>query len=135
MSPEEMQAMSPEQMADMQQGAMMGGAVAMLIWFVFIVLMIASLWKLFAKAGKPGWAAIVPIYNLVVLIEIVGRPLWQVLLFFVPFVNFVMIILLNVDLAKRFGKGTGFAVGLIFLPFVFMPLLAFGDAPYQAAAA
>ena len=94
---------------------------------------IAGLWKTFEKAGKPGWAAIVPIYNMVVMLEIAGRPLWWIILFFIPLVNFIILIIVAVDIAKAFGKGTGFGLGLAFLGFVFYPILGFGDARYLGA--
>ena len=99
------------------------------------VLMIASLWKVFSKAGQPGWASIVPIYNAYVLLKIAGKPGWWLLLFFIPFVNLVIAILAVVGLAKNFGKGGGYVIGLILLPIIFYPMLAFGDAQYQGEAA
>ena len=84
----------------------------------------------FTKAGQPGWAAIVPVYNLIVLLQIVGRPLWWILLMLIPLVNFVIAILVYIDLAKSFGKSTGFGIGLVFLSFIFFPILGFGDARY-----
>jgi len=99
------------------------------------VLMIAAMWKVFEKAGEPGWAAIVPIYNVIILLKIVGKPTWWVILFFIPFVNFIAIILVSIALAARFGKGDGFAAGLIFLPFIFYPLLAWGDTQMSPATA
>ena len=101
----------------------------------FIVLMIASLWKVFLKAGKPGWACIIPIYNVVVLLEIVGKPIWWIILYLIPLVNIIVIIIIYVALAKAFGKGVGFALGLIILPFIFYPILGFGDATYTKPAA
>jgi hypothetical protein len=95
-----------------------------------IILTIAAMWRIFDKAGKPGWAAIVPIYNLVVAIQTVGRPTWWIVLFLLPIVNLIAIIIVNIDLAKSFGKSGGYAVGLILLPFIFMPMLAFSDATY-----
>lgn len=119
------------------------GVIAGLGLFVWVlsmavtVLMIVSMWKVFTKAGKPGWASIIPVYNIVVLFQISGLSPWLLLLFIVPFINFiaipVLMILLNVKLAKAFGKGGGFAVGLIFLNAIFMPILAFSDAEYQGA--
>ncbi len=100
-------------------------------WTAFILLLIISLWKIFTKAGKPGWASIVPVYNFIVQLEIINRPLWWILLMFIPFVNFIIVIILINDLAKVFGKGPGFTVGLLFLPFIFYPILAFGSATYQ----
>src|SRR3954464_12706990 len=103
------------------------GGVFFLVWLAVVVLVFASLWKLFEKAGKPGWAGIVPIYNAIVLLEIVGRPLWWIVLLFIPCVNFVVGIMVCIDLAKSFGKSPGFGIGLAFLGFIFFPLLAFGD--------
>jgi hypothetical protein len=105
-------------------------AVSLIILFAFTILMIASVWKIFTKAGKPGWASIVPIYNIVVLIEIVRKPMWWIAMFFIPFVNFVFCILLSVGLAKAFGKSGAFAAGLIFLGPIFFPILGFGSAQY-----
>ncbi len=90
-------------------------------------------WKLFTKAGKPGWASIVPIYNLVVMLQIAGKPVWWIIFFIVPGLNalsLIFCILLSLGLAKSFGKGTGFAVGLILVPIIFLPMLAFGKAQY-----
>jgi hypothetical protein len=104
------------------------------LWIVMIlvwVLAIVCLWKVYVKAGKPGWAAIVPIYNIIVLLEIVGRPLWWVILMLIPCVNIVVVIMVQIDLAKKFGKDVGFGIGLILLPIIFLPILAFGDAEYQ----
>jgi uncharacterized membrane protein YhaH (DUF805 family) len=112
----------------------MGIGIAV-IWLVVMVVLIAAMWKVFEKAGEPGWAAIIPIYNLYILLKIAGRPGWWILLFLIPFVNFIIAIVVAFDVAKRFGKGAGFALGLVFLPFIFYPLLAWGDAQYHAAPA
>jgi hypothetical protein len=106
------------------------GIVGTLVFLAFFVVMIASVWKVFAKAGQPGWAAIVPIYNFIVMLKVAGKPLWWILLFLIPFVNIIALILVTVALAKKFGKGTGFAIGLIVLGFIFFPILGFGDAKY-----
>lgn len=106
-----------------------------ILWLAIAVLMIASMWKIFVKAGKPGWAAIIPIYNFVVLCEIAGKPAWWVVLLFVPVVNFVIIIILSIALAKKFGKGTGYGLGLAFLGLIFYPLLGFSDSQYDPNAA
>lgn len=116
-------------------GAGVVGLIFILIYLAFVLLIIVGMWKMFTKAGKPGWASIVPIYNIFVLIEITGKPLWWIVLLFVPFVNFVVAILINLALAERFGKGGGFAVGLILLPVIFVPILGFGSATYQPAPA
>ena len=92
--------------------------------------MIASIWTIFSKAGKPGWASIVPIYNLIVLLEIVGKPSWWLLLMLIPIVNIVILIIVYHNLSLSFGKDGGFTVGLILLGIIFLPILAFGDAKY-----
>ena len=103
------------------------GAGIILILFIFatIILIIASYWTLFNKAGKPGWAAIVPVYNIIVMLEIVQKPMWWLVLMLVPGVNLIWIILTLNLFVKRFGKSSGYTVGVIFLPFIFLPLLAF----------
>ena len=113
-----------------ESGAASMGIGGMLFMLVFIVLMVASLWKVFTKAGEPGWASIVPIYNTIVILKIAGKPWWWFILFMIPLVGIVMMIIAVIALAKNFGKGAGFALGLIFLPFIFFPILAFGDAKY-----
>ncbi len=112
-------------------GAGLFGGVFMVVWLAIFVLTIAGMWKIFIKAGKPGWACLIPIYNLIVLLEIAGKPVWWFILFLIPLVNLVVAILVVIALAERFGKGVGFAIGLLLLPFIFYPLLGFGDARYQ----
>lgn len=104
--------------------------IIIVIYLAIIVLMVASQWKIFSKAGQPGWACLVPIYNIFVLLKIVGKPGWWFVLLLIPIVNFIILILMQIELAKAFGKDGGFAAGLILLPFVFLPMLAFGDAQY-----
>lgn len=110
------------------------GVVGGLIYVAVMVFLIASMWKINVKAGQPGWACLIPFYNIYILLKIVGKPGWWLVLFLIPFVNFVVAILIMLALAKSFGKGGGFAAGLIFLPFIFFPILAFGDARYQGPA-
>ncbi len=107
------------------------GAIIGLIYLAVVVLVIAGIWKVFVKAGQPGWASIIPIYNIYVLTQIVGKPAWWVVLFLIPFVNVIIAILLSIELAKVFGKSAGFGIGLALLGFVFYPILGFGDAQYQ----
>ena len=102
--------------------------IFILTCLAFVVFMVAALWKIYAKAGKPGWAAIVPIYNIIVLLEIAGRPGWWIVLMFVPIANFIVSIIVAIDVAKAFGKGTGFGLGLAFLGPIFYPILGFGAA-------
>ena len=107
----------------------------MLFALAIVVLVIAGFWKVFVKAGHPGWAAIIPIYNIYILLKIAGRPGWWLLLFLIPIVSLVIAIIVAIDVAKSFGKGTGFGVGLAFLGPIFYPILGFGDATYQGAVA
>ncbi len=108
-------------------------AVIVLVYLAIVVLVIAGFWKVFTKAGRPGWAAIVPIYNIYILLKIAGKPGWWLVLFFIPIVSIVIAILVSIEVAKAFGKGTGFGLGLAFLGFIFYPILGFGDAKYQSA--
>ncbi len=109
--------------------------VPILIYLVFLILMIVAGWKVYVKAGKPGWAYIIPFYNIIVLLEIVGKPWWWLLLMiFLPFINIIFAIWATNLLAKSFGQGVGFTLGLIFLPFIFYPILGFGGAKYQGPA-
>jgi uncharacterized membrane protein YhaH (DUF805 family) len=110
-------------------GALFGG-VFMIVWLVVLVAVIAGMWKMFEKAGKPGWAAIVPIYNIIVMLEIVGRPLWWIVLFLIPCVSIVAWIMIAIDLAKAFGKDVAYGIGIALLGFIFIPMLGFGDARY-----
>lgn len=103
----------------------------LVLWLAVIVFIIAAMWKVFEKAGKPGWAALIPIYNLIVLLEIAGKPLWWIVLMLIPFVNLVVFVILGIAIARNFGKGAGFGLGLTFLGFVFYPILAWSDARYQ----
>ena len=105
-------------------------AICGFIFLAFTVFMIAALWKVYRKAGKPGWVAIIPIYNYIVLLEIIGRPLWWIFLFLIPLANIVFSFIIHIDLAKSFGKSTGFGVGLTLLSIIFFPILGFGDARY-----
>lgn len=104
-------------------------AMGLFFWLLSMalgVLMIVSLWKIFKKAEKPGWASIVPIYNIYIMCEIAEKEWWYVLLSCVPFVNIYAMIVLYNGMAKKFGKSGGFVVGMILLPVVFFPMLAFG---------
>lgn len=98
------------------------------------VLTIIAMWKIFTKAGKPGWTSLIPIYNMIVLFQIVNLNPWLLLLFLVPVVNiiatFILCIMMCLRLAKAFNKGTGFAIGLIFLNTIFILILCFGNSEY-----
>ncbi len=98
---------------------------------LILILIIASIWKIYEKAGRQGWEGIIPIYNNWVLAEIVGKPGWYGLLTLIPVIGAIVAIYLIYLLAKSFGKGGGYALGMIFLGIIFFPMLAFGDAKYQ----
>lgn len=120
----------------------------MLVWLIIAVFMIVCIWRIFKKAGKPGWAALVPFYNFYVMLEVAQMPQWWLWVLigcvvgsFIPFVNFItplvsiaVSIMLAINLAKAFGKETGFAILLILLPVVGYPMLAFGKVRYQGTA-
>ena len=112
-------------------GESCGYPVGVLIFqLILMALIVVGLWKLFVKAGQPGWAAIIPLYNTIVMIQIAGKPIWWIILLFIPIVSLVISVLIAIGLAKNFGRGAGTAVGLVFLPFIFMLILAFGSAEY-----
>ena len=111
------------------------GIVFLLILLALIILLIVSVWKIFTKAGKPGWACIVPIYNLIVFLEIVGRPIWWIILMLIPVVNIIVGFILSIDLAKSFGKDVGYGVGMFLVTFIlgipiFQAILGLGSASY-----
>ena len=115
-----------------------GGMIAALVGGVFglvglllAVIMIAGMWKMFEKAGEPGWAALIPIYNMVVLVKISGKEMWWVVLLLLPCINFVALVLIGIDIARKFGKDTVYGIGLGLLPFIFYPMLGFGSAQYN----
>lgn len=108
-------------------------------FFTFIavvaIICIAAIWRIFEKAGKPGWTALIPIYNILVLLEIVGKPWWWLLMIlFIPIADIIFVIWMINLLSKSFGKSEGFTVGLIFLGFIFYPILGFGNAEYKGPA-
>ncbi|MBL8848997.1 MAG: signal peptidase I [Planctomycetaceae bacterium] len=124
-----------DQFSDEQAAAQAAGALCQCFIMIIVAIpTIIGMWKIFVKAGKPGWAAIIPIYNFIVLLEIVGRPVWWFILLFIPCVGFIIQIIIYLDLAKSFGRGSGFGIGLVFLPFIFFPILGFGDARYLGPA-
>ena len=109
------------------------------IFMVTIILALAIVsiiaqWKIYEKAGKPGWTVLIPFYNIIVLLEIVGKPIWWIFLFLIPGVNMIFGIWITNLLSKSFGKDEAFTLGLILLSFIFYPILGFGDAKYQGPA-
>ena len=110
-----------------------GGVLVILIILAFALFMIVSYWKVFEKAGQPGWGVLIPIYNILLLLKIAGKPGWWILLYLIPLVNIVIGIIVCIDIAKNFGKDAGFGLGLAFLGIIFYPILAFGSAQYLGA--
>lgn len=94
------------------------------------VLLVTGAWYMFEKAGKPGWAIIVPIYNLIVMLEIAKKPVWWIAMFLIPIANIVFLIMMLDGISKNFGKDTGFTVGLVFLRQIFFAILGYGTAVY-----
>ena len=105
------------------------------IWIISLLISVFNvicMWKVFTKAGKPGWAALIPVYNFVVLLQITELPMWYIALLFIPIGNVIALFMIYIELAHRFGKSTGFGVGLALLGPIFMAILAFSkDAKYQ----
>ena len=121
----------------MDSSSLLGGALLasfgtmMLISSAVGLVMLISMWKVFKKAGKPGWASIIPIYNIYTMIQIAKLPTYYLLLFMIPIANIYAMFKIYIELAHKFNKSTGFGVGLIFLSVIFFPMLAFGDATYE----
>ena len=107
------------------------GAGYIIFMLVIAAFYIFCYWKVFEKAGQPGWAAIIPFYNIYVMLQIVGKPGWWLILMLIPCVNIIIALLIYLEMARVFGKSTGFGIGLFLLGIVFLPILAFGDAEYQ----
>ncbi len=103
-------------------------AILIIVYLAFIVFIIASMWKTFEKAKQPGWACIVPIYNYYIMGKIGDIKNWW--LIFIPIVNIYIVFVIMIAIAKSFGKSSGFGVGLVFLGFIFFPILGFGEATY-----
>jgi len=102
----------------------------LLVWLL-VILIYVSLWRIYKKAGKPGWGSIIPIYNVILWLEMAGKPAWWIFLFFIPVVNIVLAIKVNIRVAENFGKSAAFGgLGLSFLGFIFCPLLASSEVKY-----
>jgi hypothetical protein len=106
------------------------GQVTLIAMLSLYLVTIVSYWRLFTMAGKPGWAILVPIYNMIIWQQVSGKPLWWILLYFVPVVNLVICVMCMFAFAEKFGKGKAFAAGLLLLPWIFLPILAFGGSEY-----
>jgi hypothetical protein len=118
-----------------QQGAVAeqkGFPVSILLAVLAACLMIiVGHWIIFQKAGQAGWKCLIPFYNMYVLMEISGKPGWWMFLLFVPLVGIVILLFALLSLAKKFGRSELFGVGLLLLPMIFYPVLAFGGSEYE----
>jgi hypothetical protein len=110
-----------------------GDLFVMVFALVIAVFYLVCMWRIFEKAGVPGWMAIIPIVNFFGLLQVAQKPWWWFLLMFIPFVNFVVVILTWHSISENFGHGAGFTLGLIFLSPIFIPIFAFGDSYYIKA--
>lgn len=107
--------------------------IMMIIELIIVVFYLACNWIIFQKAGKPGWAIIIPIYNIIVFLQIVKRPVWWIILLIIPVVNIIILIILYLDLAKSFGKSGAWGFFMLFiLGIIGIPMLAFGKSTYTA---
>ena len=123
--------------SDASTGILAGiGAGMIILWLAIMIFVIVCMWKVFVKAGKPGWAAIVPIYNAWVLLEIGGEEGWKILLAFIPIVGSILVLIYTIkaylEIARRFGKETWFGILMIFFAPIMFAILAFTDAKYNA---
>ena len=107
------------------------GVLIIVFSLILSIIMIISYWKILKKAGKPGWSILVPIYNIIVLIQISGLSMIYLLLLFIPIVQLYAYFKIMIEIAKKFNKSSGFGVGLSLLPVIFLPLLAFSDSTYN----
>jgi hypothetical protein len=117
----------------MQNGSAVGGVIGGIIGFAIVVFMIVAMWRVFSKAGQPGWAVFIPIYNTIVLLRVAGKPWWWLFLMLIPLVNIIIVIIVYAGVATNYGKGGGFTVGLILLPYIFIPILGYGSAVWRPA--
>lgn len=109
--------------------------VVILILLAILIAVIVGWWAMFEKAGFAGWLSLIPIVNTIFLIRVSGNPYWMVLLLFIPVVNFFLVIFVFYSLTERFGQGFLYFLGILFLPFIFMPLLGLGPAQYRPVGA
>jgi len=110
-----------------QQAATTMSSTASLMILAFVLLVLISMWRVYERAGEPGWAILIPIYNTYVLTRIGRVSGWWVLAMFVPLLNVVALFVISIGVAERFNRGAGFGIGLTILPFIFYPMLAWGD--------
>jgi len=121
--------MEPIEVLVASLGSILIATILICSFFIWLIVIIAH-WKIFTKAGQPGWASIIPIFNFYILLKIIGKPSWWLILLIVPIANFIIAIWSANLLAKRFGKDELYTIGLLLLPFIFYPILGFGSAQY-----
>jgi hypothetical protein len=115
-----------------QPGDAGASMMSLFIWLAVVVLVVAGMWKTFQKAGQPGWASIIPLYNTYILLKMAGRPGWWLLLYLIPIVNLIVHLMVSLDVARAFGKSDLFGVfGLWFFSFVGYLILGFGSDKYK----
>ncbi|WP_336338554.1 DUF5684 domain-containing protein [Haloarcula brevis] len=119
-----------ELIAPLQSGGA-GDIVYVLFQLLVVAVQIAGMWLVFRKAGHAGWKAIVPIYNFYVMLKIGGNAWWWLVLLLVPILNIYALYRIHAGVARAFGRGIGFGLGLAFLGVLFFPLLGFGDYEYR----
>jgi len=110
------------------------GPFQILILIIPVLIIVLPTWFFYKKAGKPGWASIVPFYSTLIWLKIIGKPWYWLILFLIPYVNLIFLIWATNLTSKSYGKEQGFAFGLIFLPLIFYPILAFGSSKYDGPA-
>ena len=111
--------------------SVISGSVVLLFQLLLGVVQVAGVWKIFTKAGHAGWKAIIPIYNFYIMLQIGENQWWCLLLLVIPFLNLYAVYKIHSGVARAFGRGIGFGLGLTFLGILFYPLVGFGDYQYQ----
>lgn len=110
-----------------------GSTLPLIVTLVITLIAIVGWWKLFSKAGYPGFLALIPLVNVVVYIMVGGRPWWWIILMLIPFINIIILFLVHLSVAERYGQGVLYAFGLFFLMPVFAIILGFGPFEYREA--
>lgn len=105
--------------------------IGTILYLAILIAALVGMWKMFEKAGQPGWGCIIPIYNLYLLTKIAEKPWWWIIMFIIPLVNIIFTIMLYYEIARHFKQGAGFTIGLFLLPCIFFPILGFGDYTYR----
>jgi TRAP-type C4-dicarboxylate transport system permease small subunit len=118
-----------------RQAATTVSTTTSLLILAFILLVIVAMWRVFERAGEPGWAVLIPIYNMYVMTKVGGVSGWWVVVMFIPLINIIALFVVSIAVARRFDRGAGFGIGLALLPMVFYPILAWGDEGPVAGAA